>query len=114
MEVETSYAEKQKRFFKGESKDLLCKYHKNQNARLSNKKDPDYSIKEFVQKFAYDSLQRITCHTCVINNVISKKCSWNIDTARKVVHEDEEIPGTQLEENPKYVPPTRLRKLLKE
>ena len=91
---------------------LLCKYHKKQNTRISNKKDPDYSIKDFVQKFAYDSLRRITCHTCVIDNVISKKCSWNIDNARKVVHEDEEIPGTQLEENPNYLPPTRLRDLL--
>ena len=62
--------------------------------------------------FAYQSLRKVVCHSHVIDIVLSKKRSWEYNAIPEVIHEDNEVPGTQLEENPKYVPPSRLRELL--
>ena len=67
---------------------------------------------DFVEMFAYQSLRKLHCHSDVIDIVLSKKRSWEYNAIPEVIHEDNEVPGTQLEENPKYVPPSHLRELL--
>ena len=37
---------------------------------------------------------------------------WEQNSVQEVIREDNEVTGTQLEENPKYIPPPRLRELL--
>ena len=52
---------------------LLCKYQKIQNSGVWNKKDSDdndhSSVMDFVEMFAYQSLRRLRCHSCVIDSV---------------------------------------------
>ena len=80
------------------------------------------SVLDFVEMFAYQSLQKIPRHTHVVDTVANKKRSFEltvlqgIEPSNEELHEDvrndDEVPGTQLNENPSYERPSRLRELL--
>ena len=100
---------------------LLCKYQKVSEKKYS--RNIQYmSVLDFVEMFAYQSLQKIPRHTHVVNTVVNKKRSFEltvlqgIEPSNEELHEDvrkdDEVPGTQLNENPSYERPSRLRELL--
>ena len=68
------------------------------------------SVLDFVEMFAYQSLQKIRRHTDVVNMVVNKKRNFELTVLRgpdpsnedlqNDSRMDDEVPGTQLDDTP--------------
>ena len=95
---------------------LVSKSNMTQKEQMKKKNDSDdhepLSILDFVYEFAFDTLRKNRVQTIIIQDIVSKKRACNDDMVDDVVLQEDEVQGTQLEKDPKYVPPIRLQELL--